>query len=416
MEGRYQKERTGKIFFKRLIIPFLVAFIAHCVIYGAFLKLKMPYFITSDTIAHDNLVIQLENDGDYNLAFTLCYPGYDYGHSGLEKTALVLDSDTMEIIASNEITLPDNRTLSSYLEDPERYKKDFRTYNGNASKFDHFGLTNYYTSSGKLPDGRNVLVFTVMKVNYYMYFFKYIFPVDLVLFFSALSASLVLTFRKEKIDFKDEYKRSVINSLSHDLKTPLTIMSGCAENLKENVDPEKREFYEDAIIENSKYAEKIINDALELSRSENDCQKPEFKKFELRPMAEGICKMYEVPAAERGITITINGDSVIKADPRMMNQLLENLITNAIKYTDDYGKIDINFEPKSFSVTNDFTGKIETDINKLSEPFVRGTSDRSGRKGSGVGLAIVSNIVRAHKFKMNIDLKDGRFSVLIKTK
>lgn len=193
-------------------------------------------------------------------------------------------------------------------------------------------------------------------------------------------------------------------------------MSGCAENLKENVDPEKREFYEDAIIENSKYAEKIINDALELSRSENDCQKPEFKKFELRPMAEGICKMYEVPAAERGITITINGDSVIKADPRMMNQLLENLITNAIKYTDDYGKIDINFEPKSFSVTNDFTGKIETDINKLREPFVRGTSDRSGRKGSGVGLAIVSNIVRAHKFKMNIDLKDGRFSVLIKTK
>ena len=416
MEGRYQKERTGKIFFKRLIIPFLVAFIGHCAVYGAFLKLKMPYFITSDTIAHDNLVIQLEYDGDYNLAFTRCYPGYDYGHSGLEKTALVLDSDTMEIIACNEITLPDNRTLSSYLEDPERYKQDFRTYQGNASKFDLFGLTNYYTSSGKLPDGRNVLVFTVMKVNYYMYFFKYIFPVDLVLFFSALSASLVLTFRKEKIDFKDEYKRSVINSLSHDLKTPLTIMSGCAENLKENVDPEKREFYEDAIIENSKYAEKIINDALELSRSENDCQKPEFKKFELRPMAEGICKMYEVPAAERGITITINGDSVIKADPRMMNQLLENLITNAIKYTDDYGKIDINFEPKSFSVTNDFTGKIETDINKLSEPFVRGTSDRSGRKGSGVGLAIVSNIVRAHKFKMNIDLKDGRFSVLIKTK
>lgn len=186
MEGRYQKERTGKIFFKRLIIPFLVAFIAHCVIYGAFLKLKMPYFITSDTIAHDNLVLQLKNDGDYNLAFTLCYPGYDYGHSGLEKTALVLDSDTMEIIASNEITLPDNRTLSSYLEDPERYKKDFRTCNGNGSKFDHFGLTNYYTSSGELPDGRNVLVFTVMKVNYYMYFFKYIFPVDLILFFSLI--------------------------------------------------------------------------------------------------------------------------------------------------------------------------------------------------------------------------------------
>ncbi len=424
MEGRYKKERFGKKLFKSLIIPFLVAFITHCTVYGAFLKFKIPYFRSNDGIAHSNLAEQLEYDGDYDLAFTLWYPGYDYGHSGLEKTALVLDCITKEIIACNEMTLPDNKTLSSYLADSEKYKEEIsRKLEGintlskvaNTEEGNLFGMTNY-TGSYRNVNGKNVIIYTVMKVNYYMYFFKYIFPVDLVLFFSALSASLVLTFRKEKIDFKDEYRRSVINSLSHDLKTPLTIMSGCAENLKENVDPEKREFYEDAIIENSKYAEKIINDALELSRSENDCQKPGFKKFELRPMAEGICKMYEVPAAERGITITINGDSVIKADPRMMNQLLENLITNAIKYTDDYGKIDINFEPKSFSVTNDFSGKIETDINKLSEPFGRGTSDRSGRKGSGVGLAIVSNIVKAHKFKMNIDLKDGRFSVLIKTK
>jgi hypothetical protein len=393
MKGRYQKERFEKKLFKSLIIPFLAAFLAHCVIYGAFLKLKIPFFSFNDEIAHNNLVEQIEYDGDYDLAFTLWYPGYDYGHSGLEKTALVLDSDTLEIIACNEITLPDNKTLSSYLEDSERYKKDILRNPEYLEKITIFGMSIYSKSTAKLPDETHKLVYTVMKVNYYMYFFKYIFPVDLVLFFSALSASLVLTFRREKVDFEDEYRRSVINSLSHDLKTPLTIMSGCAENLKENVDPEKREFYEDAIIENAKYSEKIINDALELSRSENSCKKPEFKKFELRPMAEGICKMYEVPAAERGITITINGDSTIKADPRMMNQLLENLITNAIKYTDDNGKIDINFEPKYFSVTNDFTGKIETDINKLSEPFVRGTSDRSGRKGSGVGLAIVSNIV-----------------------
>ncbi|MBP1591591.1 MAG: HAMP domain-containing histidine kinase, partial [Oscillospiraceae bacterium] len=342
MKGRYQKERFGKMLFKRLIIPFLVAFIAHCVIYAVFLKFKIPYFRSNDSIAHVNLVEQLEYDPDYNQAFMLYYPGYDYGHSGIEKTALVLDGKTNEIIACDEITLPDNKVLASYLEDSEKYKEDiekvtetlnFPAKRGNLEDSSIFGMKYYNISTGKNVDGRNVTVFTVMRVNYYMYFFKYIFPVDIVLFFSAFSVSLALTFQKKKIDFKDEYRRSVINSLSHDLKTPLTIISGCAENLKENVDPEKREFYEDAIIENAKYTEKIINDALELSRSENNSKAPEFEKFELRPMAEEIIKKYDVPASERRVTVNITGNSSVKADRKMINQLLENLISNAVKYT-----------------------------------------------------------------------------------
>ncbi len=208
MKGRYQKERTGKIFFKRLIIPFLVAFIAHCAVYGAFLKFKIPYFRSNDAIAHSNLAEQLEYDGDYDLAFTLWYPGYDYGHSGLEKTALVLDCITKEIIACNEMTLPDNKTLSSYLADSEKYKKDFNKKLGGIntlSKIDNteegnlFGMTNY-TGSYRNVNGKNVIVFTVMKVNYYMYFFKYIFPVDLVLFFQPyLLRSFLLSGRRRLI-------------------------------------------------------------------------------------------------------------------------------------------------------------------------------------------------------------------------
>ena len=425
MKGRYQKERFGKILFKRLIIPFLVAFIAHCVIYAVFLKFKIPYFRSNDSIAHVNLVEQLEYDPDYNQAFMLYYPGYDYGHSGIDKTALVLDSKTKEIIACDEFTLPDNKVLASYLEDSGKYKEDlekvtenlnFSAKRGNLEDSSIFGMKYYNISTGKNVDGRNVTIFTVMRVNYYLYFFKYIFPVDLVLFFSAFSVSLALTFQKKKIDFKDEYRRAVINSLSHDLKTPLTIISGCAENLKENVDPEKREFYEDAIIENAKYTEKIINDALELSRSENNSKAPEFEKFELRPMAEEIIKKYEVPASERRVTVNITGNSSVKADRKMINQLLENLISNAVKYTDENGSIDIKFEPKCFTVTNDFTGKITTDIDRLREPFVRGTSERSGRNGSGVGLAIVSNIIETHRYKMGIGLNEGRFSVTVKMK
>ena len=179
---------------------------------------------------------------------------------------------------------------------------------------------------------------------------------------------------------------------------------------------------DDTIVSDSKYArlkddtEKIINDALELSRSENNSKAPEFEKFELRPMAEEIIKKYDVPASERRVTVNITGNSSVKADRKMINQLLENLISNAVKYTDENGSIDIKFEPKCFTVTNDFTGKITTDIDRLREPFVRGTSERSGRNGSGVGLAIVSNIIETHRYKMGIGLNEGRFSVTVKMK
>ena len=105
---------------------------------------------------------------------------------------------------------------------------------------------------------------TVMRVRFYSYFLKYLLPVDIVLVVCSIAAALVLAFQKNTKNIQDDYRRSIINSLSHDLKTPLTIISGSAESLKENVNPEKREFYENAIIENVRYTESIINDALEL--------------------------------------------------------------------------------------------------------------------------------------------------------
>ncbi len=422
MKGRYQKDRFGKLWTKRLAIPFLIAFIAHCIIYGLFLKYKIPFFRSSDSMDRMNFIDAIEAGESYEKASGLYYPGYDSGHSGIEKTAFVIDPLTKKIFASDMDSLGDNLLLKEYYIDQDKYLEalqriqNYGDGGGVVEDISLFGMDRYTLTRNRTVNGRTAHILTVMKVRYYSYFFKYLFPADLVLLFSALSASIVLTFQKKKIDFEDEYRRSVINSLSHDLKTPLTIISGCAENLKENVNPEKREFYEDAIIENAKYTEKIINDALELSRSENNCKAPDFEKLELRPLAEEITKKYEVPASERGITVNIDGNTSVKADRKMIGQLFENLISNAVKYTDENGSIDIRFEPKCFSVSNDFTGKITTDIKKLREPFVRGTSERSGRNGSGVGLAIVSNIIEAHKYKMDIDLKDNKFRVTVKIK
>ena len=203
------------------------------------------------------------------------------------------------------------------------------------------------------------------------------------------------------------------SSLSHDLKTPLTIISGSAESLKENVNPEKREFYENAIIENVRYTESIINDALELSRTEKGVLKPVFEKNEISEIIREVCKKYEYLLSEKGISINISGTAVLKCDRRLFSQMLENIISNAVKYSDQSGTVDISLNRNCITVSNTFSGRIDTDIKKLTGPFTRGTKERSGRNGSGLGLAIAKNIADIHRYKICIDVKDKRFLVKI---
>lgn len=454
MKGRYKRKSFGELLFKRLILPFAVAFTAHCAIYWTFTEYKTPFFRVNDFDSFRVIMDLFEDTSDEfergraEDVFGFYYPGYDFGHSGIEQTAVIWDADTNEILASDDFTLPSNKTLKKYLEDPAECAEKMNEIDQKTSSgFNNFSTVFFYerydqsdapdstelsysyeysekkTISGyetchlssEITSGsRKIRVFIQTKINYYSYFFKYLFPADVIMFAAALTVSLLLTFQKNSENIREEYRRSVINSLSHDLKTPLTIISGCAENLRENVDPEKREFYENAIIENAKYTESIIDDALQLTRSEKDIARPERSRFEISPIVSELWKKYEFSASERGLILSVSGDAKIKADRKMITQLLENLISNAVKYADPDTAIDIRFSSNLIAVSNEFSGKITTDINRLTEPFVRGTGERSGRNGSGVGLAIVKNIADIHKYKVRTELKDERFTVKIK--
>ncbi len=454
MKGRYKRKSFGELLIKRLILPFAAAFAAHCVLYWTFTEYKTPFFRVNDLDSFNiimNMFREPADEFDRDRAeevFQLYYPGYDFGHSGIEQTAVIVDADTNEILASDDFTLASNKTLQEYTENPgkctekmnETDQKVKSVYNISENIFFYERYDQSETSAGaklrylhesmekKTVSGyelrrlssavtagsRKIRVMTETKINYYGYFFKYLFPADVVMFSAALTVSLLLAFQKNSENIREEYRRSVINSLSHDLKTPLTIISGCAENLRENVNPEKREFYENAIIENAEYTKSIINDALELTRSEKDIAVPERSRFEISPVVHELWKKYEFTASERGLTIGISGDATVKADRKMMTQLLENLISNAVKYADSDTEIDVKLSPKCITVSNVFSGKITEDINRLTEPFVRGTAERSGRNGSGVGLAIVKNIAGIHGYRVNVTYSGGRFTVYVK--
>ncbi|MGN0513793.1 MAG: sensor histidine kinase [Lachnospiraceae bacterium] len=222
----------------------------------------------------------------------------------------------------------------------------------------------------------------------------------------------VLTNNKNKYFYMTEdYRINLINNLAHDLKSPLMAMGGYAENLKENVHTEKREYYADAIIENAGYMNTIISDTLELSRL--DCHDISLKKehVDLCLLSKSIMDNYSAIIEEKGINTEITGNYTIDADVKEITRALDNLISNAVKYTKIGGKIRICADSDGFKIENDSSEEIPQNIDNLWSAFVKGNESRQGRQGSGLGLTITKRILDMHNIYSELKYEEGKFSV-----
>lgn len=209
----------------------------------------------------------------------------------------------------------------------------------------------------------------------------------------------------------DEHRRNMTNALAHDLKSPLTAIHGYAENLKENIHSEKREYYAVAVLENVRYMNEIITNTLELAKleiSENGVKK---EKVDITALTEKLFEKYSLNIKSRNITVEISGNLTVSADKAMMSRAVENLISNAVKYTDDGGKITVSANEKSLVISNTFTGDIDKE--NIEAAFGKSDESRSNREGSGLGLSIVKNIASLHKFRFETKAKDGVFTAEI---
>lgn len=336
------------------------------------------------------------------------------GHKqkGVERAAMLLTHDGEEIIASGN---SDNRLAEKMYSEHSILSYDMMVDERSVPADSPNTVLLLRQEDIKIAD-KDYRLLTAFSVNLFEYCFNYFLLTDVLLFVFAAVMITVMSNREYMRNCQDDYRRNIINSLSHDLKTPLTIISGCAENLKENVEPEKREYYENSIIENAAYTNKLINDALELTRSEDGLINPDIEKCSASEIVSEIWKKYDLNAASRGISLSMSGESILKGDRTGLAQMFENLISNAVKYTDDNGSVRINLSPSDIIIENDFSGKIDADIKKLTEPFVRGSKERAGMNGSGLGLSIAENIALHHRYKLKInhDVQNRKFKVNIK--
>ena len=115
---------------------------------------------------------------------------------------------------------------------------------------------------------------------------------------------------------------------------------------------------------------------------------------------------------EKHIRAGVSGSAEIQADPAALETILENLISNAVKYTPEDGKIEIEMDKKRLTVTNSVAQKIS--VKKLKEPFVRGDAARSNVKGNGLGLAIADRTADANGFKLKLSCTEHAFKAELK--
>ena len=221
-----------------------------------------------------------------------------------------------------------------------------------------------------------------------------------------------LNYAKNELNGMDEMKRDLLANVSHDLKTPLTLIKGTAEMLEDlhKDNPEKRSSDVQTIIEEVDRLTNLVNDILDLSKMNSIQEELMIEDFDLITLIQNIIKRYDVLHETEKYEFIFNypKDSiVVQADKKKMEQVIYNLINNAIQYTGVNNTIYIDIIiDKDILVKIRDTGK---GIDKKEIPYIWDKYYKNKKKhkrnlvGTGLGLSIVKKILDQHHFSYGVE-------------
>jgi two-component system phosphate regulon sensor histidine kinase PhoR len=215
----------------------------------------------------------------------------------------------------------------------------------------------------------------------------------------------------------ENMRSDFVANVSHELKTPVTSLKGFSETLLsgEVTDEETERSFLKIIHNESERIDRLIRDLLHLSHIENKVSPLNIKEVDLVRLVHGITHTLSKAISDKGLEIMLPlpaEEVFIEGDEDRLNQILTNLIANAITYTGEDGKIDISIEKTSFdvriSVNDTGIGIPEENIPRVFERFYRVDKARSRNSGgTGLGLAIVKHLVESHKGKIELTSVEG---------
>ncbi|MGL4761607.1 MAG: ATP-binding protein [Sarcina sp.] len=204
----------------------------------------------------------------------------------------------------------------------------------------------------------------------------------------------------------DKFRKDFIAGVSHELKTPIGIISGYAEGLKDGiVDEDSRDVYLDVIIDEASKMNKLVLDMLNLTKLESGKTELVLSNFSLKELVETIISKHKNNMEEKSFTlnidISLDDNFYAIGDSFKIEQVITNFVTNAIKYSPDNESINISLKRLKnqiiFYIENTGVSLDENAHEKIWTQFYRADNSRNRDGGStGLGLSIAKNILELH--------------------
>lgn len=227
----------------------------------------------------------------------------------------------------------------------------------------------------------------------------------------------------QKITATDKFRQELIANVSHDLRTPLSIMQGYVETMmmkKDALSVEERDRYLVVVHDGTKKLSGLVEQLFQYAKLEANVITPQKESFRLDELASDILMAYQLKATERFITLRLETSNTLRpvfADIALTERVFQNLLDNAVKFTPDGGNITITLTESAstirIQVADTGVGIAPEDLSYIFERYKQLDTVRVPKKGMGIGLAIVKKILELHQCGIEVSSEPGKGTVFL---
>jgi len=228
-----------------------------------------------------------------------------------------------------------------------------------------------------------------------------------------------LTKTASELKKADSLQKDLMANVSHDLRTPLTMIKSYAEMIRDLSGdiPEKRDEHLSVIIDETDRLSELVNDVLTLSKMQAGVIELEKADFDIQKSAESVLSTFMIMEQE-GFKISFNSlpqTIMVNGDERKIQRVIANLISNAVRYSKDEKEISLSFEEKDHKVkclvSDKGIGIAKEDLEKIWHRYERASSTaQRSENGSGLGLSIAAEILNKHNSAYGVESEEGKGS------
>lgn len=222
----------------------------------------------------------------------------------------------------------------------------------------------------------------------------------------------------KEIESTQEMQKELIAGISHDLRTPLTIIKGYAESIRDITgdNPQIREQQLNTIIDETDRLSKMVNSVMEYAKLSQGALKLNIVQYNMADMCMDVADIYSHRAESEGKNVVYEGPELVyvMADASLIERVMHNFVSNALIHTPPATEVRIKLQvlgngKVKVSVIDSGEGISEEDQRHLFDKYYRSRKS-SGRQGTGLGLAIVKTVMENHKFEYGVNSELGEGS------